>query len=164
MVSASDLEQFPIFSGLDQGLLSDIARLCSKRTYRVGEICVTEGGMAEYLFLLEKGSIALERKLPENWLPSGSEGHNAVYTVNEKEIFGWSSLIEPGKHTARGRCSQDCQVIAINGKQLLSVLDKSPQASYQFMKRLATVIALRLIDTSNSLIREMTDFAAYRAM
>ena len=164
MISATDLEQFPIFFGLDQGLLTEIARLSSMRTYQDGEICMTEGSVAECLLLLVKGRIDLERRLPENWVPPGSEGNNVVYTLKEKEIFGWSSLIEPGRHTARGRCSQDCEVIAINGRQLLSVLDIHEEASYQFMKRLATVIALRLIDTSNSLIREMANFAAYRSM
>jgi CRP-like cAMP-binding protein len=160
----NDLEQFPIFSGLDRSLLTEITKLCSKRTYRIGEICITEGEKAENMFLLVKGGINLERKLPENWLPPGSGGHNVVYSVKEKELFGWSSIVEPGKHTATARCSQDSDVIVIDGKKLLGVLDGNGKASYQFMKRLATVIALRLIDTSNFLIREMADFAAYRSM
>jgi CRP-like cAMP-binding protein len=166
MISANDLEQFPIFRGLNRNLLDKVAKLCSKRTYRAGEICVVEGAPAQYLFLLVNGEIALERHLPEKWLhyAAGIEHRGGVYTLKERQVFGWSSMVEPGVHTASARCTKDCEVIVINGKELMGILDEGGEASYQFMKRLAGVIALRLIDTSNYLMREMADFAAYRSM
>jgi CRP/FNR family cyclic AMP-dependent transcriptional regulator len=164
MISVNDLEQFPIFSGMDRNLLTSIAKFCLKRTYRVGEIFATEGSKAENVFLLVKGGIDIERKLPENWIPPASEGHNVVYSLKDKELFGWSSIVEPGVHTGTARCSEDSEVIVINGKQLLDVLDNNGKAAYQFMKRLTTIIALRLVYTSNSLMREMAKFVAYRSM
>jgi CRP-like cAMP-binding protein len=164
MLPVSDLEQFPIFSGLDRSLVTKIAKFCSKRTYRVGEICATEGSKAENLFLLVKGGIDIERKFPENWIPQDGERHNIVYSLKDKELFGWSSIVEPGVHTGTARCSRDSEVIVINGKQLLDILDNDGKAAYQFMKRLTTIIALRLIYTSNSLMREMANFMAYRSM
>jgi signal-transduction protein with cAMP-binding, CBS, and nucleotidyltransferase domain len=164
MISASDLEQFPIFSGLDGSLLTEIAKFCSKRTYRVGEVCASEASKAENVFLLAKGGINIERKFPENWIPPASAGHNVVYSLKENDLFGWSSIVEPGVHTGTARCSQDSEVIVINGRQLLNVLDNNREAAYPFMKRLATIIALRLIYTSNFLMQEMANFAAYRSM
>ena len=164
MFSAKDLEQFPIFQGLDRNLLTGIAKLCSKRTYPAGAICVAEGATAEFIFLLIEGEIKLERKLPEKWLQYSGERQRLIHTIKPKQLFGWSSIVEPGVHTATARCSQECEMIVINGKELLSVLDSNGEAGYHFMKRLATVIALRLIDTSNALMREMADFIAYRSM
>jgi len=164
MFSAKDLEQFPIFQGLDQSLLSNIAKICSKRTYPAGEVCVAEGAMAEFLFLLVEGEVRLERKLPQKWLEYSGEGQRLVHTLKPKHIFGWSSIVEPGVHTATARCSQETEVVVINGKELLKILDNQREESYIFMKRLATVIALRLLDTSNALMHEMADFAAYRSM
>jgi CRP-like cAMP-binding protein len=164
MISVSDLEKFPIFSGLDRSLLTEIAKFCSKHTYRVGEVIAGEGSKAENLFLLVKGGIDIERKFPENWVPPASAGHNVVYSLQEKELFGWSSIVEPGVHTGTARCSQDSEVIIINGKQMLGILDNDGKAAYQFMKRLTTIIALRLVYTSNSLMHEMANFAAYRSM
>ena len=158
------MEQFPIFKGLDRTLLPAIAKLCSKRTYPAGEICVAEGATAEFLFFLEKGEIKLERKLPAKWLQFAGEGQRVVYTLKPKQLFGWSSLVDPGVHTATARCSQESVVVVISGKELLQVLDNHPEESYIFMKRLATIIALRLIDTSNALMSEMADFTAYRSM
>jgi len=164
MFSAKDLEQFPIFEGLDKSLLSNIAKICSKRTYPAGAICVAEGAIAEFLFLLEGGEIKLERKLPEKWIQYSGEGQRLIYTIKPKQVFGWSSIVEPGVHTATARCSQESQVIMINGDELLKILDAQRKESYLFMRRLATVIALRLIDTSNALMLEMADFIAYRSM
>ena len=161
MVSVNDLEQFPIFSGMDRDLLAGVARLCSRRSFRAGETCVVEGEPARYLHLLVSGKIALERKLPEKWL---LHSVGTVHIIGEGEVFGWSSLVEPGVHTASARCEQDCGVILIKGKELEAILEEGGKASYQFMKRLATVIALRLIDTSNCMMREMADFAAYRSI
>jgi CRP/FNR family transcriptional regulator, cyclic AMP receptor protein len=161
MISANDLEQFPIFSGLDKVLLTEIAKLCAKRSYRAGETCVVEGSPAICLHLLVKGKIILERKLPEKWL---HHSVGVVYTLHKGQMFGWSALVEPGVHTATARCAEDCEVVLINGKELMAVLDRGGEASYHFMKRLATVIALRLVDTSNFMMREMADFAAYRSM
>jgi CRP-like cAMP-binding protein len=164
MLPVSDLEQFPIFSGLDRSLLTEIAKSCSRRTYRIGEVIAGEGSKAENLFLLVKGSIDIERKFPDNWVPPASTGHNVVYSLKEKEMFGWSSIVAPGVHTGTARCSQDSEVIVISGKQMLDILDNDGQAAYQFMKRLTMIIALRLVATSNSLMQEMANFAAYRSM
>lgn len=161
MISASDLGRFPIFSGLSEAFLKETARLCSRRTYRAGEICVLEGARAQYLFLLEKGRIVLDRKLPRDWQLHES---GVVHTLKEREIFGWSAIVEPGVHTATARCAEDSEVIRIDGKELLIVLDHAGEAGYLFMKRLAAVIALRLVETSNFMMREMADFAAYRSM
>ncbi len=161
MISVSDLERFPIFSGLDRGFLTDIAKTCLKRSYRAGEICVLEGAPARYLHLLMSGKINLERKLPDKWL---LHEVGVVHTLEERGLFGWSAIVEPGVHTASARCLEDCEIILIQGEKLSAVLDSGGKASYQFMRRLASVIALRLIDTSNFMLREMADFAAYRAM
>ena len=159
MISRDVLEKFPIFSGLDPALLNEVAKLGTKRAYRAGEVCIDEGAPAHFLYLLEHGKVVLERNLP-----GGFHGVADVHTLQDKQMFGWSAIVEPAVHTASVRCIEDSEVIQINGKDLQAVLDRGGAASYQFMKRLATVIALRLIDTSNAMMREMADFSAYRSM
>jgi CRP-like cAMP-binding protein len=158
MVSVSDLEKFPIFAGLDRTFLEQVAKLGVRRNYPAGEAVLDEGAPAHFIYLVEKGKIALERKLTDAF-------HGvAVHTLQERQILGWSALVEPSVHTAGGRCVEDSEMIQISGKELMAVLDKATPASYQFMKRLATVVALRFIDSSNAMMREMADFAAYRSM
>ena len=158
MVSVNDLEKFPIFAGLDRTFLEEVAKLGVKRNYPAGEAVLDEASPAHFIYLLEKGKIALERKLTDAF-------HGvAVHTIHERQILGWSAVVEPTVHTAGARCVEDCEMIQISGKELLTVLDKATPASYQFMKRLATVVAIRFIESSNAMIREMADFAAYRSM
>ena len=51
MVSVDDLEQFPIFSGLDHTLLTNIAEICSTHTYQAEEVCVAEGAVAQNFYV-----------------------------------------------------------------------------------------------------------------
>ncbi|MBM3133486.1 MAG: cyclic nucleotide-binding domain-containing protein, partial [Chloroflexi bacterium] len=146
-------------------LLADIARVCEKRGFARSEVCVAEGSKAIYFYMLLKGKMALERKLPESWFVAHGGRHDAtVHVLQEKDVIGWSSLVPPGVHTATARCLDDCEVVEVEGKKLIEILDANPEAAYPLMKKLAGVIAMRLVDTSNRLIREMSDFALYRSM
>ncbi|MFO8101580.1 MAG: cyclic nucleotide-binding domain-containing protein [Dehalococcoidia bacterium] len=164
MIDVEVLERFPIFSGLAQQLLEDIARLCSARSYDSQAIIFTEGDKAEKFYLLQSGKVSIERKLSQSWLRA--EGISDVVISNEQAgaAFAWSALVEPGILTASARCRERCEVIEIDGKGLLDILDKSPAVSYLFMKRLASIIALRLAETAERLFQQTAEVETYKSM
>lgn len=165
MIAPDVLERFPLFSGLDKGLIANIAKIGEKRALKGSEVCVAEGSKAVNLFLLLKGKMSLERRLPESWfIAHGGRQDAVVHVLQEREVLGWSSLIGAGTHTATARCLEDCDVVQVEGKRLMQILDENPEAAYPFMKKLAAIIASRLVDTSNRMLREMSDFALYRSM
>ncbi len=160
MVSVDILKQFPLFAGVDGRVLRQIAQACSTRTYQANELCFSEGEKAENFYLLLRGKISLERQLPLAWLHRVA----TIHTLGEKEVFGWSALVETSVLTASARCLESSEVIYIKGKELLDILERNSRASYLVMKRLAAIVASRLTDTSKQLLREMAEFESYRTM
>ncbi len=151
MVSTEILKSFNLFGGLDESELAKIARLCSERAYEEGSVIFTIGGSAKDVYLLKAGKvdIQIEFKIYEN------EIRATVYTVGKGEIFGWSTLVPPHRLTASARCEGKADVITINGKALMELLEKETRIGYVLMKNLSALISSRLASTTIALRHEI---------
>lgn len=151
MITIDTLKGFPLFSELSNEALSKIIPLCQERSFSKGSIIFTSGGFANDIYLLKSGKvdIQIEFKIYDY------EILTTVYTVEEKEIFGWSALVPPHRLTASARCEKDSEVITINGKKLLDLFDQEKEVGYLVMKHLSTVISSRLAATTIALRHEI---------
>mgnify|MGYP005839038079 CR=1 FL=1 len=151
MVSTEILKSFSLFRGLTQKELAKIAGLCRERTYEDGSVIFTIGGSAIDAYLLKNGKvdIQIEFKIYDY------EIITTVYTVGKGEIFGWSALVPPHRLTASARCEGKTDVIMINGKELMELLEKDRQVGYVVMKNLSALISSRLASTTIALRHEI---------
>lgn len=151
MVSTEILKGFGLFGGLSETELAGIARLCRERTHESGSVIFTIGGSATDVYLLKTGKvdIQIEFKIYEQ------EIRATVYTVGKGEIFGWSALVPPHRLTASARCQGKADVIMINGKELIEILEKDKRIGYVVMKNLSALISSRLASTTIALRHEI---------
>ena len=49
-----------------------------------------------------------------------------VDTIVPKEIFGWSSLVQPGRWTATARCVKPGRIVVIPAAKLKGILEGDP--------------------------------------
>ena len=165
MVSIDILNRFPIFSGLNPKVLQKIAQVCSVHTYNTKEYIFKEGERAQCFYMLLNGKVSIERELSQTWLHAEGITHAVIHTERVGEVFGWSSLVEPGIFTASALCNEPSEVIEIEGKTLLDILDKSSNdTGYVFMQKLASIIALRLIETAERLTKQTAEVEHLRVM
>jgi len=164
MVSADVLERFPIFSALDEQTLQNAAQACSVHTYNASELVFSEGRPAKHFYMLSSGRISIERRLSQSWLRVEGITDVVVHMVRESEVFGWSSLVEPGILTASARCVETSEVITIEREKLLQILESSTGAGYLFMRRLASIITSRLTETAERLMNQTVEAETYRVM
>lgn len=164
MVDTEVLERFPIFSGMDQRVLQIISQACATQTYANGQQMFAEGDRAEHFYLLVSGRVSLERKLPQSWLRIEGITDVVIHTVNEVEVFGWSSLVEPGILTASARCMESSEMVVVRGREFIDILDSNGVAGYHFMKKLASVITSRLAETAERLMYQTAEVETYRVM
>lgn len=143
MVSVEMLRGFQLFEGLDEGELGQIARLCHERSYEEGSIVLTAGGSAADIYLLKDGEVDIQVEVVVYDL----EARTSVYTVRQGETFAWSALVPPHMLTASARCRRKSDVITINGKELIQILEKSNHIGYVVMQNLSKVISSRLAAT-----------------
>lgn len=151
MIPIETLKKFNIFSGLGDLELVKIAEICKERVYEDGSVIFTIGGFATDIYLLKTGKvdIQIEFKIYDYEITT------TVYTVGEGEIFGWSALVPPHRLTASARCHGKADVITINGKELIDILEKERGIGYVVMKNLSAVISSRLACTAIALRHEI---------
>jgi len=155
MISIKILKSFNLFGGLSEAELTEIAKLCQERAYESGSVIFTIGGSATDIYLLKTGKvdIQIEFKIYEYEIIA------TVYTVGNGEIFGWSALVPPHRLTASARCKGKADVITINGKELLNLLEKEKLIGYLVMKNLSGLISSRLASTTIALRHEIQKLA-----
>ncbi|NQT73328.1 MAG: cyclic nucleotide-binding domain-containing protein [Chloroflexi bacterium] len=164
MVSTDVIERFPVFSGVDQRVLQIVSQACTTQTYGTGQQVFTEGDRAEHFYLFMSGRVSLERKLPQSWLRIEGITDVVIHTVKEGEVFGWSSLVKPGILTASARCVESSEVVVVRGRDLIDILNSNGEAGYNFMRRLASIITLRLTETAERLMHQTAEVETYRVM
>jgi len=151
MVSIEILKSFGLFGGLGGAELAEIAKLCRERTYEDGSVIFTIGGFATDVYLLKSGKvdIQIEFKIYDYEIMA------TIYTVGKGEIFGWSALVPPHRLTASARCEGKADIIMINGKELMELLEKNRGIGYVVMKNLSALISSRLASTTIALRHEI---------
>ncbi len=151
MITTETLKKFSFFSGLSDSELIKIKELCKEQSYIEDSVIFTLGGFATDIYLLKQGKvdIQIEFKIYDYEILS------TVYTVGEGEVFGWSALVPPHRLTASARCHGRAEVIRINGKELMDLLEKEKGMGYVIMKNLSAVISSRLASTTIALRHEI---------
>jgi len=142
MLFGEILKEFPLFEGLDDTALKEVAELCHERRYDGGAICFVQGRKATELHLCRSGSVDIIVRLHEPW---GIEV--TVHTVNGGEVLGWSALVEPYIYTASAKCVENTTDICINASDLMNFLKRRPDIGYQVMMYLSAVVSARLTET-----------------
>lgn len=141
MISPETLRRFPLFGGLDEGMLKQIAMLGNEQTVGADEWLFREGDDADTLFLVLDGVVELTINMDEK-----GKRVEQISTHGAPAVVGWSALVEPNICTLGGRAIQEVKVAAIDAVSLRGLLDDNPTAGYQLMKNLARVVGERLVD------------------
>jgi len=152
MVSVEVLKGFHLFEGLDENELGQIVKLCNERSYEEGSIIFTAGILgpaspAAEIYLLKDGDVDIQVELVVYDL----EARITVYTVRKGETFAWSALVPPHKLTASARCREKSEVITMNGKELMDILEGNNHMGYVVMRNLSRVVSSRLAATMAAL-------------
>ncbi|HSF79801.1 MAG TPA: ATP-binding protein [Anaerolineales bacterium] len=138
---AERLSQAEIFGDLPEDDLIAITEFCREETYQEGETILVENKPAETLFVIERGKVALEKKIQ---IGRHSTPRNATigYIVPGK-IAGFSVLTTPNVYSTSVVCLEPTRVIAINGESLRAYLTDHPTAGHRVMEKIASLVADR---------------------
>jgi len=150
MATKAPLADFTLFQNLPAELLEKIAKISNEEEYAPGETIFREGEKADKLHFLLSGTITLKVKLTSR--PESI----TVSAVNQRyESFGWSGVIPPFHYTASAYCEQNCKVLTIPGEPFMQLLQVNPQAGFLVMQRLAELIASRLRNSRQALLKTL---------
>jgi CRP/FNR family cyclic AMP-dependent transcriptional regulator len=148
MATRAPLNEFPLFQNLPGEMLDQFAKICNEEMYRSGDTVFREGNQADKLHFLLSGNITLKVRL------TSRPDSITVSAVNQRyESFGWSGIVPPFHYTASAVCEEDCRVLTIPGEEFLHLLKSSPEAGFVVMRRITEIIASRLRNSRQALLK-----------
>jgi len=120
---------------------------------------------AEHFYGLLKGEIDLSVVFTDKVLKTDIEYEESIQaslvdeekwlvvdTVYPGQVFGWASLVGPGRRTVTAQCTEASRVIAIAAVDLKTMLEEDHSLGYLVMTKLSNIISNRLKIRTDKLI------------
>lgn len=124
------------FVGMKQDY-TDIITGCAKNVrFEPGEYLFREGDVADQLYLLRSGRVALEVETPD--------GPGTLQTVGESEIVGASWLVPPYRRGLSAKALELTRALAFDAACLRGKCEDNHDLGYEMMKRFMPVLIQRL--------------------
>lgn len=122
------------FSELAQDQQERIAALGRLETYRQNSAIYNLGDKTVDCYVLVEGMVRFS-------IGMGSRQAAAGQILRRGELFGWAALVEQAPaRIASAVCLTPCSVLAINGDQLLLLMEADHNLGFRLMKRLNDLI------------------------
>ena len=114
-VFAERLSTSEIFHSLPEEDLLAIAKFCHEETYQDGQVVFVEGEPANQLVVVERGKLAIEKRIQ---LGRHSTPRNATIAyVNSNQVAGFSTIAPPHNHSATVTAIEPTRVCAVDGEK-----------------------------------------------
>jgi CRP-like cAMP-binding protein len=127
--------QSDLFWGMSMDFVTATTDLAIHITCQKGDKLFDIGDPADRFYVLLKGSVTMKR------------GDGKLHTADKAgEIFGWSSLINRPEYAASATCDTGTELLNIEGRSFMKLLDNSPQDKAILFERLAKMLGNQLLD------------------
>ncbi len=135
------LHRIPWFVDLSQDQIDRLSSITSLHQLEAGDILFREGDREDMLYILLEGQVNLQVEVP-------TRGQVTVFTAEMLDVLGWSSLTPVVRQrTASAYASRPSTLVSFNSKLLQQLCDEDHELGYVIMRRLANVVANRLLTT-----------------
>jgi len=140
------LRTVPWLDQLEELALERLLKISRIMRLEADEILFSEGDKEDYLYILIEGRISLEMNVP-------GRGNTHIYTAEPFDIIGWSSVTPViRQRTATARSLSPAMLVALDAIKLRQLCDDDSKIGYVLMRRLANIIAMRLLVTRFQLV------------
>jgi CRP/FNR family transcriptional regulator, cyclic AMP receptor protein len=136
----SMLKTIPWFLDLSPQSLQLLTEIAEVHSFNTGIVIFSEGEKHPYLYIILEGKVQLESFVPGR----GSLPH---LTAESLDVIGWSSLTPLVRQkTASAIAVEPTRLLAFNANTLMDLCEKDCDLGFIIMKRLANIIASRLLN------------------
>jgi CRP/FNR family cyclic AMP-dependent transcriptional regulator len=140
------LQTIPWFQELSEDHFNLLCGISNLRKVEPGEELFKEGDKQDYLYIVLEGRVAVDISVP-------GRGRMRIFTAEPMDIVGWSSPIPVVRQrTASARTVLPGRLICIDAPKLRQLCEENHELGYVVMRRLANVIAGRLLITRLQLL------------
>jgi len=142
----AEFQKISWFRDLTPKHLQKLAEMTHLRRVKADEVLFREGDKQDFVYIVVEGRVALDIFVPHR-------GKVRFYTAEPMEVFGWSS-VTPTIHqrTAGARAVIDGLMVCIDSEKLRLACEEDHDLGYLVMRRLANIVASRLLVTRLQLL------------
>jgi len=149
------LQNIPWFLELKPYQLERLSRVAEFHQVSACEELFREGEREDFLYILLEGQISITIHVP-------TRGYTNVFTAEPLDIMGWSSLTPiVRQRTATAKAILPCRLLAFDGEALRHLCEEDHDIGYIIMRRVANVVASRLLTTRLQLFDILVEKSKY---
>ncbi len=165
MTEKNPLTSFKFFNGVAPDALEKIAQKAEVLELEAEEVVFHHEEPAEHFYGLLAGEVDLSIVFTDRVLKTEIEYEESIQaslvdeekwivvdTVYPDQVFGWASLVGPGRRTVTAQCTEASRVIAIPAVELKTMLQDDHSLGYMIMTKLSNIISKRLKSRTDKLI------------
>ena len=142
-----DLTKIPLFSSLPPSEIEFLTEVLRSFTLDPGEVLFSEGEPGDKFYIITDGQVEIVKSI-------GTVDEQILDSRGPGDFFGEMSLLIPdGLRTASVRAGSPVQVMELSWTDFDSLLQKRPSLAFEMVRELS----LRLRDSDNAMIRDLTD-------
>jgi CRP-like cAMP-binding protein len=137
--AAAVLGEARFFSGLTRPQLERVAALGRMRSFPQDTRIYTVGDAVDYFYVLAEGMVRFTLGLGKRDTAAGD-------IIRRGDVFGWAPLVEGhSRRIATAYCLTACAVVAIDGAELMRLMESDAALGYAVMKKLAVLLTSELV-------------------
>jgi CRP-like cAMP-binding protein len=165
MTARNPLSAFKFFNEVSPDVLESIARLGEIMEYQIDDVIFRYDEPAEHFYGVLEGQVDLSVVFKDKVLKTEIEYEESIHarvveeeksivvdTVQPGQVFGWASLVGPGRRTVTAHCTQSTRVVALPAAELKIMFEEDNTLGYVIMKRMSDIISKRLKKRTEKLI------------
>ncbi len=140
------LQAIPWFQVMTPEHFNKMINIAKIFKFEPGQVIFHEGDKEDYLYVVLEGRVAIEISLP-------GHGRMRILTADPMDEVGWSSVTPVVRQrTAGARAVLPSRLVAFDAAELRKLCDEDHDFGYFVMRRLANVVAGRLMTTRLQLL------------
>lgn len=148
-----------IFNDLDEQEVAGILKITKERRFSKGKTIMQEGQEGDSMYIVADGDVEVSKTLAMK----GGEGDFTKrekvlkrFKAEDNVVFGEIAMIDRENRSASVVTTTDCILLEIRREDLLGLMEKRPQMGIKILKRIAQLLASRLRQSSQDVIRLTT--------
>jgi CRP-like cAMP-binding protein len=140
------MRSIPWFNELEPPHFERMAEIACVKSIEAGEELFREGDREDNLYIVVNGRVALEIFVPHR-------GRVRILTAEPMDVIGWSSVTPVVRQrTASARAVLPSNLICLDSAKLRQLCEEDHDLGYLVMRRIANIVASRLLVTRLQLL------------
>jgi len=149
MISKDDFKNNNIFGNLTDEMIEKILPLAEMANFEQRDFVFKEGDVVENFYMVKRGTVLIEQKLTDKMTVTAG-------TITTGESFGYSSIFSEGVYSTNAVCSDQCEIIVMNGERVNDLLKEDHSMGFYVMQNIVAVLNKRIARRTDQFLNAVT--------